>query len=64
MENHEKLDILNGIEILKNKGYQIVTIDLSSTSTSYYNPFEIGFNKLEDEIEDDINKRLEDKGDF
>lgn len=36
-----------------------VTIDLSSATTSTYNPFEIGFNSLEVGLEDDINKRLD-----
>lgn len=29
-------------ELLKSNGYQVVTIDLSSTSTSYFNPLEVG----------------------
>ncbi|MBD8523717.1 hypothetical protein [Lysinibacillus fusiformis] len=59
MTSHEKSDFFKGMEILKIKGYPVVTIDLSSTSSSYYNPFEIGFNQLEDGLEGDINKRLD-----
>lgn len=45
------------ISLLKNRGG--VTIDLSTGTTSYYNPLEIGFNPLEVGLEDDLDKRLD-----